>query len=64
MYVARKKHKRSMRLEALRSTLEDYLNSPHNHGRPFVDYRPDIGGHLFPSSITGQGIGRRERVSY
>ena len=34
------------------------MNAPNSHGRPFVDYRPDIGNHLFPSHITGLGIGR------
>lgn len=44
--------------EELKNRIEDYLNAPHSHGRPFVDYRPDIGIHLFPSHVTGNGIGR------
>ena len=42
----------------LKNCIEDYLNAPNSHGRPFVDYRPDIGSHLFPSHVTGLGIGR------
>lgn len=41
--------------DELRVCLEDYLNAPHQ-GRPFVDYRPDIGVYLFPSARTGQGL--------
>ena len=59
--------------EDLKTCIEDYLNAPHVNGRPFVDYRPDIGNHLFPdqgssqkkeknglvsSHRTGLGIGR------
>lgn len=43
----------------LRACIEDYLNAAHSHGRPFLDYRPDIGVHLFPSARTGQGLNRR-----
>lgn len=43
---------------ALRTALEDYLNAAHQ-GRPFLDYRPDIGVHLFPSPVTGLGLSRR-----
>lgn len=42
-----------------RNSIEDYLNAAHSHGRPFVDYRPDIGVHLFPSAKTGGGLNRR-----
>lgn len=42
----------------LRDCIEDYLNAAHQ-GRPFVDWRPDIGVHLFPSPLTGEGLSRR-----
>ena len=44
--------------DALRTVIEDYLNAAHQ-GRPFLDYRPDIGLHLFPSPVTGRGLSRR-----
>lgn len=40
--------------------MEDYLNAAHQ-GRPFLDYRPDIGRHVFPSAVTGEGLSRRIR---
>lgn len=45
--------------EDTRNAIEDYMNASHVTGRPFVDYRPDIGLHLFPSPRTGGGIHRR-----
>ncbi len=42
----------------LREMIEDYLNAAHQ-GRPFLDYRPDIGPFLFPSPLTGDGLSRR-----
>lgn len=43
----------------LRAAIEDYANASHVVGRPFADYRPDIGVHLLPSARTGGGIHRR-----
>lgn len=41
---------------ALRSLIEDYVNVS-LPVRPFRDYRPDIGHHLFPSTVsTGKGL--------
>jgi hypothetical protein len=41
---------------ALRSLIEDYVNVS-LPVRPFRDYRPDIGHHLFPSAVsTGKGL--------
>lgn len=44
--------------DALRGEIEDYVNAAHQ-GRPFVDYRPDIGPFLFPSASTGDGLTNR-----
>ena len=43
--------------DALAEVLEDYLNAQ-PPGRPFLDYRPELGDHLFPSAHTGGGISR------
>lgn len=43
---------------ALRDAIEDYLNADHL-GRPFLDWRPDIGPYLFPSHYTGGALSRR-----
>ena len=59
--------------EGMRARVEDYVNAAHRaaqgpppspppgrlQGRPFLDYRPDIGQHLFPSPVTGGGLSRR-----
>ena len=44
--------------DILRERIEDYLNAAHQ-GRPFLDWRPEIGVHLFPSPLTGEGLSRR-----
>lgn len=44
--------------DTLRVCLEDYLNAPHQ-GRPFLDWRPEIGTFLFPSACTGEALSRR-----
>ena len=57
----------------VRECIENYVNAAHHagslggkrqgppwpRGRPFLDYRPDIGQHLFPSPRTGDGLSRR-----
>ena len=41
--------------EALLCDLEDYLNAQ-PPGRPFLDFRPDVGCFLFPSPRTGTAL--------
>lgn len=43
---------------SLYDDLDEYINSedPEEEMRPFLDYRPNIGRHLFPSARTGKGI--------
>jgi hypothetical protein len=41
--------------ESLARDLEDYLNAQ-PPGRPFLDFRPDIGLFLFPSPRTGMAL--------
>jgi hypothetical protein len=48
---------------ALRDAIEDYLNADHL-GRPFLDWRPDIGPYLFPSHYTGGALSRRTEVRH
>ena len=41
--------------ESLARDIEDYLNAQ-PPGRPFLDFRPDIGMFLFPSPRTGTAL--------
>lgn len=41
--------------------LDEYVNTddPDERLRPFHDYRPNIGYHLFPSAVTGRSLSSR-----
>jgi len=47
--------------EIVRRMLDEYLNTedPDEALRPFKDYRPNVGSHLFPSATTGRSISSR-----
>ena len=47
--------------EGLRQSLDEYINTEdaEEMRRPFLDYRPNIGSHLFPSPRTGRALSQR-----
>lgn len=47
--------------EDIQRLLDEYINTddPDEKLRPFHDYRPNIGYHLFPSSVTGRALSCR-----